>query len=283
MTATLCDCGRPVQDAYACGACAGQLEDALRTITGHQGRDTWAHGLGIDLDIALMRLSRLGGTGGRTGAVPLLYDPRASTARAALRNTLVGWVRVADEASGPHGANEGLPADTLTAMAAWLLRRVELLRHHEAAGEAVRDITKAVEHATKIVDRPPERWYAGICGADLRDHDWCHEDLYAPVKAAVIQCPACGNTWDVRERRDWLLRQAEDVLAYPVLIAQSLSALGTPVTPTMITRWVQGGRLVEHGRDAAGRALYRLGDVITLAHEHAQRQAVRTARKAEAV
>lgn len=278
---SLCDCGRPVADAYCCGACAGQLEDALRTITGHQGQHTWVTPIGEDLDIALTRLSSISGAGGRVrkrGDVgPLLYDPRASTARLSLRNTLVGWVRVAHEASEAHGASESLPDDTLPDMARWLLERVERIRHLEAAGEAVRDITKAVEHATKIVDRPPERWYAGICGADLADHDWCRADLYAPVKAAVIQCPACGNVWDVQARRDWLLRQAEDVLAHAALIAQALSALGTPVTPVMITRWVTAGRLLDHGRDGAGRVLYRLGDVITLAHEHAQRQAARKA------
>lgn len=280
---SLCDCGRPVQDAFCCGACAGQLEDALRTITGHQGQHTWVTPIGEDLDIALMRLSKIGGGGKRTGAVPLLYDPRASTAAAALRTALVGWVRVAHESSGAHGASEALPADTLSAMAQWLLERVERLRHHEAAGEAVRDITGAVQHALRIVDRPPERWYAGICGADMADHDWCHEDLYAPVKAAVIQCPACRAVWDVKERRTWLLRQAEDVLAHAALIAQALSALGTLATPVMISRWVSDGRLPDHGTDAAGRKLYRVGDVQTLAYEHAQRQAVRTARKAEAV
>lgn len=280
---SLCDCGRPVQDAFCCGACAGQLEDALRTITGYQGRDTWAHGLDVDLDVALMRLSKIGGGGKRTGDAPLLYDPRASTAAAALRTTLVGWVRVAHESSGAYGASEALPADTLSAKAGWLLERVERLRHHEAAGEAVRDITGAVQHALRIVDRPPERWYAGICGADLADHDWCHEDLYARVGAVLVQCPACAAVWDVAERRAWLLKQAEDVLAHAALIAQSLSALGTPVTKVMITRWVADGRLLDRGTDATERKLYRLGDVIDLAHEHAQRQAVRTARKAEAV
>lgn len=282
---SLCDCGRPVQDAHACGACAGQLEDALRQITGWRTATGHVHGLDVDLDVALMRLSRLGGTGGRTGAVPLLYDPRASTAAAALRTALVGWVRVAHESSGAHGASEALPADTLSAMAGWLLGRVERLRHLEAAGECVRDITGAVQHALRIVDRPPDRWYAGMCGAPIDGEviTWCQYDLYAPVGTAVIQCPGCRALWDVQPRRDWLLRQAEDVLAHAALIAQSLSALGTPVTKVMITRWVLDGRLLDHGTDATERKLYRLGDVIDLAHEHAQRQAVRTARKAEAV
>ena len=278
---SLCDCGRPVADAHACQDCVWRLTQALHQILGWDGANGPVHGLGVDLDIALMRLSKIGGGGGkRTGGAPLLFDPRAATARVSLRNTLVGWCRVAHEARGAHGASEGLPADALSAMAGYLLDSVELLRHHEAAGEAVRDITGAVEHALRIVDRPPDRWYAGMCGASQPDHDWCHFDLYAAVGAAVIQCPACGSTWDVAERRTWLLKQAEDVLAHAALIAQALSALGTPVTKVMIHRWAHGTeknpdniRLLSHGSDMLGRPLYRLGDVIDLAHEHAARVA----------
>lgn len=284
MTATLCDCGRPVADAYACDDCAWRLKQALGQIIGWDGPVGRVHGLDVDLEIALMRLSKIGGGGKRTGTMPLMYDPRASLAHAALRSTLVGWVRVAHEAYGAHGASEAFPADTLPGMARWLLARVERIRHHEAAGEAVRDITGAVDHALRIVDRPADRWYAGICGANAADHDWCHQDLYAAVGAAVIQCPACRSTWDVKARRDWLLRQAEDQLAHAALIAQALSALGTLATPVMISRWISEKQLQAKGIDTAGRKLYRVGDVQTLAYEHAKRQAAREEqRKAKAV
>lgn len=265
---SLCEvpgCGRPVADAPVCGTCADQAAEALRAVAG----DGRLQGLDADLEVTFTRQARIGDGGRRGSVTPLPWHPGAAESIAEVRAVLVGWCRVLH---GDHPDADGAwPADTLADMAVWLCARVEALRHHPGGSEAIGEIVDVVARAVRVVDRPPERWYAGVCGAPA-EGGHCEVDLYARADAAMIACPVCGTQWDVAERRRWLLDLAEDVLAYPVMIAQALSNLGTPVTPVMITRWVQAGRLIDHGRDGAGHRLYRLGDVIDLAHEHARRQ-----------
>src|ERR1700749_4764283 len=173
--------------ATACGACINELERALGDIAFYASQ----------LEVTFSRQARIGsGDGGRRSAEqPLPYDARASRAAAALRNTLVGWVRVLLETAGEpvHGPvcvackhsscrrakATRTPGNTLGQMAAWLLLHLDRIRQHEAGGEIAGTIPLAVSAAERAVDRPAGRVYSGPC-------DECGKDLYGQLDASVI-------------------------------------------------------------------------------------------------
>jgi LSD1 subclass zinc finger protein len=219
-----------------CGACAAQLGRALADVPF----------LAAQLGVTLARQSSKA-SGGRSATVPLPYDQRAAEAAWVLRSALTGWVRLL--------ADDDRPADDLASMARWLTQRHHALTRHPAADEAHGEITSAVRQAERAIDRRAERWYAGRCGD-------CDTDLYARPGAAMVRCAACPAEYDVDDRRQELLAAAEDTLAGAALIAQALTSLGQPVTPERLRQWAHRGRIVAHGADQRGRALYRVGDVI---------------------
>jgi hypothetical protein len=248
-------------DQSICGACSAELGRALDSVAE----------LAAELDVTLSRQHTRDGSG--TGEVeddptpavlhigPLGYDPRASEAAYVLRSALVGWVRDLQH----HKPEDDWPDDTAASMAAWLSARLSRLNKHPAAQELHGEILGAVRAAERVVDRPADRWYAGICAAPLDGGQRCQRDLYAKPAAAQVTCPECGCEWDVKERREWLLGLAEDVLASATEIARAVTRLGQPVTPAAIRGYAHRGHIVAHGqRVVGGREVptYRLGDVL---------------------
>lgn len=252
MSTVICPvdrCDRPRRgDQQICGACAGQLARALGDIPM----------LATQLDISLSRQTSNSG-GGRSAETPMPYDLRASEAAYILKSTLVSWVHAISEQD-----NLAQPADTLEAMARWLLARHAALCGYPAAEEAVDQICAAVRNAERAIDRPAERWFAGPCS--------CGTDLYAKPGAPVVTCRDCGLTYDVADRRKWLLEASEDQLAYGALIAHALTTMGQPVTPERIRTWAARGRIIAHGTDPRGRPQYRVGDVRELLLADAHRE-----------
>lgn len=273
MTGPLCTCGRPITDnAVICHHCGAELRQALLDV-----RDE----LAAELDTSLARQARIGAGGGRTDS-PLAYGAAASVTIAALRRLLLRWVQVlhvdeARPAAGPvcHAClhpscrrlrTQGLPETALAAMAGWLAIRVQELRRHPMAATALHEITNAVRDAQHVIDRPADRVYCGPCGRRLDDGTRCTHDLYARPGAALITC-RCGKIWDIRRRRDWLLAEAEDVLGTATEIARAVTTLaGETITRDRIWKWHSRGRLQARGSSAEGHPLYRVGDVLDLAH-----------------
>jgi len=249
-------CGRPVPDhAYVCPGCASGLHEHLVRLTGG--------GLADELDVALARQAKLGGGGGgRHGdEQPLAFGYAASEAIWVLRSALVGWVRVLlEDLPGHHP-----PADTLPGMADWLARRVETLRHMPEGPEAVDELTAAVRQAEAAVAPLGDRVYVGPCAGELDGGSPCGEGLYAAPESTLTACRACGAVYVVPQRRAWLLEAAEDVLGTATEIARAVTNLGRPVTAERIRKWAHRGCLLARGRDARGRPVYRVGDVLDLA------------------
>lgn len=118
------------------------------------------------------------------------------------------------------------------------------------------------------MDRAPDLLYVGPCLAEVGTVDVpreCGADMYVEIDAPVVTCPACRLEYDVAERRDWLLLEAKDVLAHAEWIGRAVTALGVPVSPSMIRGWKARGRLIVRGVDREDRPLYRVGDVIDVA------------------
>ncbi|MGV9536575.1 hypothetical protein ACWEU6_21755 [Streptosporangium sandarakinum] len=259
-------CDRPMPGHLAvCRACSSGLLRDLADVPALSG----------DLDVTRARQARTTepGAGGRDpDALP--WDERAAEATNVLRNTLVGWHRVlAEEAQAVQGpvcaacdhpscewADLGrTPADTLPALARWLLRHRARLLTHQAAPEAVDELRAAVRQARAAIDRPAGTWYAGPCGVDD-----CAANLYARHGSTLIRCRTCHATHDAAVREAWLMQQVADVLGTAAEIARALNGFTPGITPSKVRGLAHRGRILSKGENELGRPLYRVGDVLDL-------------------
>lgn len=225
------------------------------------------------------------GTGLTAQVQPLPFDERAGATLAETRTALVGWVRVLHADRPPAGPahrrcrhpsctsirRQGWPADDLPAMTRWLLARVPAIRVHPAGAELADDVGGLVESARKAIDLMPDLWFAGVCSAQRPGFQPCTQWLYAEMTSGAMDCPRCGATHDVADRRRDLLAAADDQLETATHLAQALTRLGEPVTPERIRKWRERGRLAEHGCDTDGHPMYRVGDVIKLLDQDRER------------
>src|SRR5690606_22826324 len=142
--------------------------------------------------------------------------------------------------------------------------RVDGLGLHDIGPEAVDEITDAVAGCHRVIDRRPDRWYAGPCTAGA-DEGQGGTDPYALRSGGTVACRRGEAVYDVADRRKWLLEEAEDRLAHATEIARAVSWLGaTPLTPDRVRQWAARERLTAKAHDSRGRALYRIGDAIDL-------------------
>jgi hypothetical protein len=168
-----------------------------------------------------------------------------------------------------------LPTDGTVQLAAWLLAHVQSIRLAPTAADSYTSINGVVRHARNVVDRPPDAWYAGPC-------DECSTpekptDLYArTANATTVRCRVCGTEYDLDQRRQWLLKSAEDYLLTSAEMSRALSGLlDEELSASTVRGWVSGKRLVVRGYlhhdqvvleriDPSDRPLLRVGDVLEL-------------------
>ena len=299
-TDTTCDlCGDPVRDtAYVCPRCtantARYLRDAINTAA--------------DVETTVARLARYSDRHGRTQpdddpdgrpdgglkVTPMLFDDGAKQRGDRASNDIVTWARhVAEERGvyptmpaapfGPLCGSQGVCRHESCSLiyrrsvphpvaraATYLLGHMEWLRHRPEAEEALTQLAAAGATLVRIVDSPPPLWYAGPCWADTEDGA-CPEELYARTDDGTVKCPACKARHDVRQRRVWLLGEADGVLGHAALIAAALTVLDRPVTSSMVRNLAHRGRIGAHGQDDRGRPLYRVGEVRQVLAETTRR------------
>lgn len=249
---TTCACGKTTRDeAYVCDDDLGELAKALGDIP-------W---LVEQLDITLsgargVDYTALGGAAGSESPLPI--NQRAYEASTALRQTVVMWVRFCDEESiRNQSPNDGLPADNLRAMSAWLLWRVDGLGLNDLGGDAVSEITRAVGKCRMVIDRPAEQQYAGPCE--------CGRDLYAKPNAKLTKCRSCEKEYDVESMRAWM---RAGVMGRLVTAREGSTLLGRfdlPTAQRTIDKWHERKRIIDHGKNAEGRLLYLIDDLIGVA------------------
>lgn len=256
MACPVDECTRPSHDGWTiCTHHSWTLERDLGDIPA----------LAEQLDITVSRQTASGArNGARSTERPLAFNYGASEAMYALRNTLVGWVRDLD----PAGAD--WPADTVPALAMWLLARMGRLRTHPAAEEVVGEVCAAVRECWRAIDRAAERMYAGQCGAAGPEGE-CVEPLYARPDRAAVDCRACGATHLIEERRAKILAELADRLLTAREIARLAAWSGehpdTARTEKLLSVWVARKRLAPHGVDLHGRPTYRFGEVRVMLGE----------------
>lgn len=293
-----CDlCDRPLPDqAYVCERCTDREAESLRIIASLAGEVEAAvaklvgHGLAV------------GGGGGH--GHPLPVDLVAAEKAATVGNTVSTWARHVSLTRGvevprTRPSLEGPSCRTNTcrhlscaeirsprrevgvALAArFLLGQLGWLRHRQEAAEALGDLHQAALQLQRVLGGRPPRWYAGQCWEPRDDGERCAAELYASPGASTVRCPECDTMHDAKDRREWLLREAEDQLLHAELMARALTGLGVEdLTPARVRGMARHGRLATKGTDAAGRPLYRVGDVRDVVAEQARAEAERAAKR----
>ena len=263
-----CRCGRPTRDTLTmCDTCADSLSKAL-------GEVPWV----VDeLNTTITRQRAIPTEGSASNAETALpWHEKAGDALRDLKALLVSWALFCEAEAVQHQSPRREPLsiddDSAVALSRWLLWRVDGLARHEIGPDAVDEITDAVANCVRMIDRRPDRWYAGPC-INLVDEGECGADLYAKRQTGDVKCRKCGAVYDVAERREFLLAEAEDRLADASTLARAVSWLGTePLTAARVRKWAERGRIVSHGHDGR-RPLYRIGDAIDLLAGGATRSA----------
>jgi hypothetical protein len=255
-----CDCGRETRDnAYVCDECLGGLTETLAEIPWLAGElETTIHGeRGVDY-------RALGGSPGSEKPMP--YNLPAAEARRALRRSLHTAVRFCDEEHVRHQSRTNtLPTDSLESMSRWLMWRVDGLGFSDMGGQFVTDIVNASTACRRMVDRKPERRYAGPCE--------CGRDLYHKPGATQVQCKDCERTYDVGDLYEWMKKQVRDRLVTARDGAALLCRFDLETQQATIDKWHERGRIVAHGHDAKNHRLYLMDDLINLAAMHLAKRA----------
>ena len=131
------------------------------------------------------------------------------------------------------------------------------LAHHPDADQAFDELEHIAALVDSAIDTTPPKMYAGPC-------DVCRKDMYADPEAGVVECKVCQLVYPMEGRRDHLLSLVADQLDTASNISAAIADLGENVTPEVIRKWAQRGRLIAKGRDHRGHPTYRVGDVLDL-------------------
>lgn len=146
----------------------------------------------------------------------------------------------------------------------FLSAHLDDLTHMPWAEEAWDEISHATAQLERMVDRRAAATFAGAC-------DVCKRDLYAAPGDETVSCRPCNITYQMSAKRQDMLDALDDRLVRASEAARILPGLGTVVSRKDIDRWAFRGLLGAHGTDEAGRPLYRVSEVRTLANRATRR------------
>jgi hypothetical protein len=204
-----------------------------------------------------------GGKGARkANERPLPASWGASEARGHLKALLVSWALYCSQEGVRHReTSNDLPADNLVALSRWLIWRVDGLMLHDIGSEAVDEITSAVAHCHRLIDRPADRQYLGTCPTCLSGR------LFSRAGSAWANCEECDTTHDAEEIRVKLLAELDDRLCTAAEIAKLSTYLGLKADREQvrkrINKWAQRGVLAE-AASISDEPTYRFGTVYAM-------------------
>lgn len=270
MSEMTCNCGKPTRDdAYVCDECLSDLARRLGempwvveqldiTLTKARGVDYSANsGRGNNIPLAHKDVDD-DGDAQADQATMLVYHHGASKAMGKLRHEIVQMIRFCDEENVRHQSpHAGYPADTLEAMSAWLLWRVDGLAFVDMAGEFITSVIAAIGSAKRVIDRPADREYSGPCE--------CGRDLYVKPGSKIAKCASCEAEYDVADMQEWMRTAAAGKLFTAREGTTLLGRLDMATPQGTIDKWQERGRLEVRGHNAEGHRLYSLDDLIALA------------------
>lgn len=255
MTTPICaspTCDRPPHDGHLCQSCINTLRRDLEAIPD----------LLADIMVTISRQDRLSDSDGRGSSekpLPLRLGPME--AKRDLADTITAW---SDHVAARRDTN--LTGQTTLQRADWLTLYLGEVQDDPRAGDLADEIGFAVITAQRAVDKPLQPRYVGPC-------DKCGADLYAHPRAKAVDCPnvpECETSYNVDDRREWLLEQAKDQLLTATELSRALPGLlQVPLNAATIRSWAHRGKLTQHPPlpDRPKEPVYRVGDAIALVHE----------------
>lgn len=293
MTGRTCPgfaCDAELSSGYLCRACQRRAERALIDLPG----------LTRELKTTVSRQDRIACSSKRADGAeqPLVVNLSASERGRKVLDLLFEWtdfVASADTVGSLRGlpifAHDAALTDLVPYAAAILLSRTEWLRNNPQGPVLAEALHCIRRDLCAIVDRKPERVFAGPCRADLGydagQHYHCEKALYRRWGAETITCDGfepgvatvdeagCGAVHQAAERQAWLVTSIEDELLPLKLVWESLYVLlpGSQVDWHTARQWTRGRtrsatpRLCERLVTLHGVKLYRGGDVLDLARD----------------
>ncbi|MGN6609985.1 MAG: hypothetical protein ACTHMS_23615 [Jatrophihabitans sp.] len=190
---------------------------------------------------------------------------------------------------------------------AYLEAAAPLVRRWAGGPRLINDLVRHAAAIEQAIDSRAPEIYLGPCTAPdvktetnaagvitVRADEICGVDLYANHQDQAVDCPACGTTYSVADRREWVLPKMRDVWARPAEIADSLSSLDFPITRNNLDLWISRDKrryrpdrpwlfpfppILAVGIDDDGKPLYRFGDVADRV-EHLRAEKARTEQEA---
>lgn len=253
-----CACGRPLHDnATGCDECVDEMDRIL-------GDTPW---LVEQLELAITGQRAKRGAGRGDNGLP--WNDAASQTLDALRNELVGTVRILTEA---HRLD--WPADDPGAMSRWLLTHIQLLAHDDAWTQTLRDLRSIEGDVLRIVDNPPPKVFLGWCTAltpagegDTLRIEECSGPVYARDGVETGYCCECKTPYGVTESRDALEQALDDQLVTASEIAKLATYLGIEQPRERVRKLVESWRKrkrIEPKGERDGVPTFRYGEVRAL-------------------
>lgn len=197
----------------------------------------------------------------------MAYGVKASEVLRALGSALVYAARFHDPLTLETGRLD--PAG----IAEWLIENITEVRLGDHSPTLHARIKEAMSEARAVIDRPPDRWYAGTCGFDGEGRDStlgpCVAELYVDIDDAgrvesFIRCPTCDEQWDVQERRNILAATVSEQVVKAATLSAALTMVGREVPAATVRSWIRRGKLISVDVDVDGRPLYRTGDALAI-------------------
>lgn len=279
MGTTTCatNCGTTTRNAI-CTTCLDRLDHLLHDVAdtlipgptgpradlngrhGPIGPDRRIPGLETSLHVAAAKQSRFTSTSSRVitsrgKTQPLPVNLRATDTRHQLHRTLARWAgHIAEAAHLPKPPS----TSTAAAIAAWISQHRDWLAGQTATATLLADVTRVHATATRVIDRPADRAYAGRC--HTLD---CPGLMYAYDGAPEAICATCQATTGYEDARRAMLAKVDDLILPAPEIELALRGLGQEVKATTIRKWCERGRLANRGTPSCPR--YRVGDALNLA------------------
>lgn len=263
-------------DANVCGRCLHRVERVLGDLPG----------LAADLEATVTRQTAGSGLVRRRSSdrpLPYADGPAITTARQAV-DGLAEW---AEHVAGERPTGDLLQRAMMSAVL--LAGSLEWFAVDDRGPDAAEALLRIRAALRRAVDRHASRVYAGPCDAEIveivTDYDpaagtltprletrTCDGDVCAEPGDPLALCGTCRVHHPIAERRAFLLAALEDELLPLGEILAALPVLtGRHPSLDAVRQWRHRRRLTPAGVDAAGRDLYRAGDVIRLARTYRPR------------
>lgn len=254
---SMCSCGAALTDTFLCPRCAERYARQLGDLPA----------LVDEAIVTLTRQDRITRrNGGRSAERPLAFSWDASVAIETVTLTLTPWIAEIE----PDSTIGIAPV----AQVGFLLRHRAWVMMNPLGPQLVEEADYLHGMLRRTVDLPTQRWFAGFCShtdSDSQDENACAEPLYGRFGASQVRCSACGAVYTATERREWLIREAENSLLPLRIIWAALGTLAGNRPPwNVVRRWPER-RLHARGLSLDGEELFNVGEVLDLVHTYPAR------------